>query len=287
MVANYQGLNTTIVVAAVWLRLMERRYEGTSTLGSGFVLPVGLDKLATGGFMFSALKAQAARALGHAVRVRSIVELSPNLRWITLEGPSLAEVSFEPGMKVKLGVNGVLRSYTPARMDPHSGQVEIVFHLHGLGPAAIWAARASVGDGASVLGPGRSLSRAPDAPWAMFFGDETTLGLARAFSQDRDAAMVGAIELAAVDHPAVEGLELPLGAVERGATYGASLLEVAERMEVPEGEGVIWISGHAGSVRAVWEHFLERGVPRSQLRVKPYWSERGSAHRKSVARQLS
>lgn len=237
--------------------------------------------------MLDTLKAQAARFLGHALHVVDVRQLSPNVRRITFEGPGLHGSSFEPGMKIKLGVEGVLRSYTPSAVDPDKGTMDVIFHLHGPGTVALWASKATLQSTATFLGPAKSMARAPNAPWALFFGDETTLGLAHALAHDTAGSLAGAIELAEVDRPSIEALDLPLVAAIREGQPGSALLEAARATEVPDGDGVIWLSGHAGSVLALWKHFLDRGVPRAQLRVKPYWSDKGTGHRKAVAKELA
>jgi len=46
----------------------------------------------------------------------------------------------------------------------------------------------------------------------------------------------------------------------------------------------MWISGEATSLVPVKRTLLERGLPRSALIIKPYWSVKGKAHRKVLER---
>ena len=55
-----------------------------------------------------------------------------------------------------------------------------------------------------------------------------------------------------------------------------------EEFELPEGEGTIWISGEADVALRLRDALLKRGVQRASIRFKPYWSTRGTRHRKAV-----
>ena len=74
-----------------------------------------------------------------------------------------------------------MRSYTPARVHTEQGWMDIVFFLHGNGLLSQWAAQASVGDNVEVTGLSKSMPGPDQTPdWAIFLGDETTIGLAKA-----------------------------------------------------------------------------------------------------------
>lgn len=204
-------------------------------------------------------------------------------------------MSWSPGDKIKLHVGGgTMRSYTPARVDRAAGWMDIVVHVHGNGPASAWAEALRGGERITFLGPARSMPSQIDghAPWALMLGDETTVGLARALVDacPTSTQILGAIELAPEDRPAVDALGLPLVALPRGGDahdhHGEALREWLARTWVPPGDGVAWLSGEAGVVVELRAALLERGLSREQIRVKPYWSVRGSAHRKKLERSL-
>ena len=237
----------------------------------------------------SALRAKIQRLLSTPSHVTEIEDLSTNIRRIRLKGKSIEGIPWRPGDKIKLAVGSTLRSYTPARVDARAGWMDVVFFLHGNGAASDWAASASVGDATGFLGPARSMPLPSGVPeWAVFLGDETAVGLAMAcFDWLPPAVPVsGAIELAAEDAGALAALGLPLHPAIRGEQYGAALLSWLSEYTLPPGDGVIWISGEAGSVLALQKALLARGVARSTIKVKPYWSTKGHAHRKELQRQM-
>ncbi|MFK7930928.1 MAG: siderophore-interacting protein [Myxococcota bacterium] len=237
--------------------------------------------------MIQGVKRGMARAMGTPVQVKAVRALSPAVREIVFQGDKLVGTAFSAGDKVKLGVAKVLRSYTPSRLDPVSGELAIVFVLHGQGPAAQWAESAAPGDPAIVLGPAPSVKAASGAPWGLFFGDATTLGLARALEDSLGTPLQGAIELPTTDLGSIEALGLQLAAVPQATDVGTALLAWAETCALPDGDGAIWVSGHAASVLAIRDVLVRRGVAKSAIRVKPYWSDRGTAHRKQVAATLA
>ena len=221
----------------------------------------------------------------HAATVSVVQDFSPRVRCIRLQGPELAGIEWSAGQKVKVRANGVLRSYTPARVDAEQGWMDIVFFLHGNGPLSQWAAKASVGDEVHVKGPSQSMPGPEETPdWAMFLGDETTIGLAKAMIDalpDSVTAM-GAVELDATDANALDAFELPLNPAIRKGQHGDPLVQWLEQANIPDGKGVIWLSGEAITVTALRRALKKRAAIQAQIRVKAYWSVKGHAHRKAL-----
>ncbi|TNE85701.1 MAG: siderophore-interacting protein [Deltaproteobacteria bacterium] len=210
--------------------------------------------------------------------------LSPHVVLLGLRAPGLVGRPFSPGDKVKLAApGGPPKSYTPAYFDGETGRLDIAMHLHGNGPTARWAASARVGETVALVGPVRSLRETPPpADRALFYGDETALGLARALADHlpRGVLLDGVIELAEQDVDAADALGLDIG--EARTEPGA--LALAHAREVPlDGDVRVWLSGRAETVKALHTLFRERGLGRDQLVAKPYWSEQGTAERKAIA----
>ena len=231
------------------------------------------------------IRSLGARAVGHEARVVDVSRLSPSLLRIRLASGRISAERFVPGSKIKVHVgDGAMRSYTPASVDPHRGRLDIVVFVQGDSAASRWASALHRDDTVHFLGPASSISGpSGDEPWVGFYGDETAIGLAEAIMGAAATHVVlGAIEtrpgdVAALDH-------LSLDAVPRGPEVGTGLVEHARTLEIPHGPGVVWLSGEATSVLALRTVLLERGVPKTRLRIKPYWSVRGKAHRKTLER---
>ena len=228
-------------------------------------------------------------AFGTRTIVHRVWTLSPGIRCIRLFGPAIETLRWSPGDKVKLNIGGgLMRSYTPARVDRDEGFMDVVVHLHGNGPASSWATNLKRGDEVLFAGPAPSMPRRHDetTPWVLFLGDETALGLAQAMVQScgPNTQVLGAIELSAHDAPAVDALDLLLQPVVREGAHGDALVQWLANTWLPPDPGIIWLSGEADSVLRLRTALLERGVTREQLCIKPYWSTRGAAHRKQLER---
>src|SRR5258707_7783729 len=115
------------------------------------------------------------------LQVVRIESPSPNFRSVTFAGESLADfvsASFDDHVKLMLDADGaepVRRDYTPRRYDSAAGELTIEFSLHGDGPAAAWAARATPGDRAVIGGPRGTLLFPLDPAPPPVAGEETAL----------------------------------------------------------------------------------------------------------------
>ncbi len=221
----------------------------------------------------------------HSAHVSEIEDLSTRVRRIRLAGEDLQGIDWTAGQKVKLKGEGFFRSYTPSAVDPQRGWMDIILFLHGNGPASQWAAQAKVGEEIEFTGPSKSLdgpSAVPD--WALFLGDETTIGLAFALigSLPDGVKVLGAIELDSVDAGAVGASGLTLVEAIREDEHGDALLSWLQQTELPEGQGMIWVSGEAISARALKEALMERAPEQVEFKLKAYWSRKGHAHRKAM-----
>ena len=57
-----------------------------------------------------------------------------------------------------------------------------------------------------------------------------------------------------------------------GETAGRALADAMRQAELPEGDGRIWVSCEAATMREIRRHFIEeRGLDRSMLRTQGYW----------------
>ena len=227
-------------------------------------------------------------AMGTLAKVTKVESLTPTLKKITWVHESAH--AWRPGDKIKVHVaDGVMRSYTPSRADAQTDAMELVAHIHGKGAGSAWAQALAPGDTFAFKGPVKSfpVDRDAESPWAVFFGDETTLGLAAALREGgRAGRVLGAVEVEPGAAGAAAALGLEVEELRREGGRGDALVAYAEQMEWPEGEGVFWLSGEADSVVAVRKVLLARGVARRDMRIKSYWSARGKARRKQLDLQM-
>ncbi|WP_051367103.1 siderophore-interacting protein [Hamadaea tsunoensis] len=171
----------------------------------------------------------------------------------------------------------VVRTYTPRRFDPASGDLEIQFVLHGPGPAAAWAARAAVGDRLAVSGPGGRFQLDPAARRWWIAADESAIPAVATLLEALPAGADAEVHVE-VDGP---GDEFPLPRPERTTVvwhhrrtpeaWGAELEQAAREADLSEGTHA-WVACEAGAMRRIRGLFLgERGLPRASLTSRGYW----------------
>ncbi|MGB0638127.1 MAG: siderophore-interacting protein [Myxococcota bacterium] len=103
-----------------------------------------------------------------AATVSEVEDLAPRVRRVRFAGSSLVGIDWKPGQKIKIEAGNKMRSYTPARVDTKAGWMDVVFFLHGNGPASLWASSVSVGHPARFKRPVKSMRSAKKTPdWGM------------------------------------------------------------------------------------------------------------------------
>lgn len=128
--------------------------------------------------------------------VKSVEDLSPHMRRITLEGPELegfVTMSPEDHVKVFFPKNNdekpvlptitdngpvftddvIMRDYTP-RFSNSDKELVLDFALHKLGPASLWASKAQAGNTLGIGGP-RASTIFPEFKNYILIGDDTAI----------------------------------------------------------------------------------------------------------------
>ena len=239
------------------------------------------------------------------VVVTRVQVLSPTMRRITLHGPELE--GFEAPlpasyMKLIFPEPGQLepdrplpdaprptrmRTYTPLAVRPDVLEVDVDFVLHGSGPAASWAAQASVGDVIYLMGPGPGYtlphtlpdadSAAPPAYWLV--GDDSALPafetILAALPPTASAHVLMEVVSAAEERPLHSPARVSTQWLARGqdATQAGSALIVAlQKAGAPPAGTHIYLACEASAMRRVCLLLTdELGVPRKHIVGRGYW----------------
>lgn len=239
--------------------------------------------------------------LRHETRRRRLTVLrkafvTPNILRVTLGGPDLAGFA-SPGADdhVKLfleggaGTEGERRDYTPRRHDPAAGELDIDFALHDGGPATAWALAANKGSDLEIGGPRGSTIVPADFDWYLLIGDETALpAIGRRIEELRAGANVTSIvavrdkaeEQAFATRARHEAIWLHRP-IER-ADDPAPFLSALKALDLPAGDGFVWIGAEAHVSRALRAYLVEeRGHPLHWLKAAGYWLKgEAGAHEK-------
>jgi NADPH-dependent ferric siderophore reductase len=217
--------------------------------------------------------------------VRDTSRITPNMIRILFEGEDLADfVSLAPDDHVKLFIPAATgeperRDYTPRRFDPAAGTLAIDFAVHNAGPATRWAIDAQLGDTLEIGGPRGSMVVTPIFDWWLLVGDETALpAIGRRIEELQDGAQV--ISLVAVPDAKDEQKFETVALLEALWTHRpldraddpAPLLAALQAINLPEGDGFVWIAAEARVARAVRDYVVNaKGHPLRWMKAAGYW----------------
>ncbi|MGW0460264.1 siderophore-interacting protein [Streptomyces tendae] len=251
------------------------------------------------------------------VTVRRVIDVTPRMRRVVLGGeqlgafardgmdhPAFAAPGFDDHVKLILASDGDVRSalpaqlphgiewtpaenrltrdYTPRRVDPAAGEVDLDFVTHGDGPAAAWARAARVGDELWFVGPKSSL-RLPERPdWILLAGDETALPAIGRFLDERPVDAPAHVLVTVADDAARQKLALREGDTVRWVLAepgDAAALEAAVRaVPLPAGEGYAWAAAESRALLPVRRYLgRECGMPKERLNITGYWHREEAA----------
>ncbi|MEU4979124.1 siderophore-interacting protein [Streptomyces sp. NPDC021969] len=251
------------------------------------------------------------------VTVRRVLDVTPRMRRVVLGGeqlgaftrdgvdhPAFAAPGFDDHVKLILASDGdvrtalpaqlphgiewtpaenrLTRDYTPRRVDPAAGEVDLDFVTHGDGPAAAWARTARVGDELWFVGPKSSL-RLPERPdWILLAGDETALPAIGRFLDERPVDAPAHVLVTVADDAARQKLALREGDTVRWVLAGpgdAAALEAAVRaLPLPAGEGYAWAAAESRALLPVRRYLgRECGMPKERLNITGYWHREEAA----------
>ena len=117
-------------------------------------------------------------------KVVSNQQLSPHFHLLTIQGKKLKK-EWTPGQKIQVQLkDDQIRSYTPCSWDSKAGVMQTLVYMHGKGPGALWARDVKPQNKIIILGPKKSLALDHETKTVLFFGDETTFGLAHAIKNN-------------------------------------------------------------------------------------------------------
>ncbi|MBB3228361.1 NADPH-dependent ferric siderophore reductase [Luteibacter sp. Sphag1AF] len=231
--------------------------------------------------------------------VKRVVDLTPHMRRITLEGRDLAGfTSASPDDHVKLffpvadgslnppaftpegpvypeGVHpSPARDYTPRRFDAAAGELDIDFVLHGEGPASTWAEKAQPGDLLGVGGPRGSLLIAADFDTYVMVGDETALPAIGRWLEELPAT-AHAIVIADITATGEKQALTTSPRIDVRWIHGdqpSQSVENALRELSPPGDTFWWVATESKRARALRQYLVEeRGIDKDWVKATGYW----------------
>jgi len=178
------------------------------------------------------------------------------------------------------------RDYTIRAIDREARTLDIDLVEHPHGHVGRWASAVRLGDQVGVLGPRGSAVVTPDAAWYLFAVDETGLPAAARWLEELGPEAQALVLVEVQD--AADVVPLPTRARaevtwlfrgEQEAGTGSLLADAVRGLELPDGDGYVWVAGEAGAVRPLRRHLRdELGLARDAVDVDGYWRRGVAGH---------
>jgi NADPH-dependent ferric siderophore reductase len=234
----------------------------------------------------------------HETRRRKLVvarteRLPANLVRIVFKGEELegfTSLGFDDHIKVFFpAIQGnsapAMRDFTPRHYDLKAGELWVDFYLHDAGPAAAWAAQATVGQTLEIGGPRGSMVVALEGIDAhVFIGDETALpAISRRLEElppRMPTLVVAEIDAASTKPslPSRAAMEVICVARDgRAESPAHEIINTLRKLEFPPGRCFVWVAVESQAARAIRNYLRnERGLDKNWIKAAGYW-QRGTA----------
>jgi NADPH-dependent ferric siderophore reductase len=174
------------------------------------------------------------------------------------------------------------RAYTPRRWDPDTNELDIDFVIHGEGPGSAWASAAQAGDPAVLSGqPSGAYLPQVDADWYIIIGDEAALPAIATLLEALPATMHAHVYIEVLNAQEEQALssyaQTHITWLHRDNNYdlpGRLLVDAMRNIQLPQGDGRIWVSAEASIMREIRKQLLEdRQLDRSLIHTQGYWKQ--------------
>lgn len=222
------------------------------------------------------------KLIGRTGTVTEIEMVTPHMKRVRLVGSELRHQNWGQGHHIRIFVDSMLklhdslRSYSVWHYDGEQGIVDLLMLIHGEGPGSKWIENVKVGDRAtfiSVLGRFRII---PEAPYYLLAAEETGAVALQALWKNFPAEkkVLGAFEADKPEDALADLPGKPFTWVYRNgkpASPESGLFEAIKKIELPSEPGVAYVAGETKTCLAIRNHLLEKGWPKRNLQVKPFW----------------
>jgi NADPH-dependent ferric siderophore reductase len=224
----------------------------------------------------------------YAAEVTRVRALTPRMLRVTFGGEALSAFEWNgPAAHIKLifpaaadAAAPTMRTYTPRRFDARVPELDVDFVIHGEGPASNWAAQAAPGQHLSIAGPGRSYAIDAEAGWYVLVGDDSAIPALGTILEALPADLPATVLAEVVDQAEARDFSAPRARssirwITRGADTaraGQALEQAVRALELPPGNGRVYVACEADAMRRIRRHLLhERALPRANLVTRGYW----------------
>lgn len=183
--------------------------------------------------------------------------------------------SWTAGQKIQIKVSKTeLRSYTPSSWSADNRTFQTLIYNHRSGPGALWSESIAPQTSVQVVGPRKSLELSGNNDNLIFFGDETTFGLACILKKTLKKSSIKCFFEATRYSDsllALQSLQLEESVlIERTRSDTHLKICLDKIMDIYSNETII-ISGKKNSIEFLERSLLERNIPPEKIIKKRYW----------------
>jgi len=204
----------------------------------------------------------------HPVKITEVKYLNKSLKQVRFKGDfSHIQKEFLPGNVIEFRINDTeFRHYTPSFFNKDEGIFEVLFYLHDKGPGSKWAANLDTGTELKLLGPGKKMSMNLDSKIHIIYGDETSLGLMKWFSnycKDLQKACYFVIDIDEKHKDWFNFLSID----------SSCFIEQNELENIEKDSTSFYLTGNAKKIQSFRNNILKMGFSKTQIQSYPYWAE--------------
>jgi NADPH-dependent ferric siderophore reductase len=213
--------------------------------------------------------------------VDSVRDVSPHFRLVRVSGAGLQHASVSPGDKLQIMIlEAGPRTYSPFAHDPGAGTVELLMYVHGSTAANDWIRSVSPGVRFRAFGPRGSLALSSLTGPIVFFGDETSFGVAASLVRARVAqdGLSFVFECSQPDEARDVLSELGISRFElvarRSDRSHAAAVDGGIRAALSRQAGShLVLTGHAQMIQSLRASLKASPAPHAGQKVKAYWAD--------------
>ncbi|NNM43339.1 MAG: hypothetical protein HKM07_03255 [Chlamydiae bacterium] len=233
-------------------------------------------------FVKKMIMALLGRGFFYPVSVSAVENIGEDFCVVEMHGEALKKVSWNPGEKMKIRIGKRReRSYTPLLVDRDEGKAKFVIYLHHKGPGSNWASNLKIGDACYLSESRKSLSFTPSEEGCIFFGDETTIGVAYALksAQKNTGSFTFVFEVSSLSsaQQVLERLNMKNSKLVLKNKENSHLVDVQKILSQEISKGInpqLVLMGNSQSMIKIRNGLISLGFPTSQCKMKSYWSSR-------------
>lgn len=171
-----------------------------------------------------------------------------------------------------------MRPYTVRRWNEAEGTILVDFVVHEGGIASDWAAVATCGDLIGVTSPYGKYEPPLDAQWILLIADATGLPATLRILEEMPTTLAVHAHLeiptaADIPHDLPHRFNPTWHFGFGDAQQATRLQDIAATVNLPEGDGYIWVAGEAKEVTAIRRYFLDEvAMPKDRITAIGYWT---------------